>query len=201
MTVRHELGRRWKEEVIAYILSIFPAFFRYSEKWWMANNIRLEGIPCEIQTRFLSSTSRKRCAPPPWMKLLFVSNFPEINHKESYSPHLYSGQHLPALWVARQPDFFSHLMTSQVMSGGRHTHCSHIEAVGMTSFSLYRTSSETHTANHNFQWKRTSHVAAGYLGVRGCRSTQQPHKNQKYCLTFRGPCIVIYSYNKTNEMH
>jgi len=20
-------------------------------------------------------------------------------------------------------------------------------------------------------------------------------------LTFRGPCIVIYSYNKTNEMH
>jgi len=21
------------------------------------------------------------------------------------------------------------------------------------------------------------------------------------CLTFRGPCIVIYSYNKTNEKH
>ena len=21
------------------------------------------------------------------------------------------------------------------------------------------------------------------------------------CLTFRGPCIVIYSYNKANEMH
>jgi hypothetical protein len=26
-------------------------------------------------------------------------------------------------------------------------------------------------------------------------------KTKKVNLTFRGPCIVIYSYNKTNEMH
>jgi hypothetical protein len=28
-----------------------------------------------------------------------------------------------------------------------------------------------------------------------------PSKPDSKNLTFRGPCIVIYSYNKTNEMH
>jgi hypothetical protein len=32
MTVRHELEKRWKEEIIAFILSILPAFFRDSAK-------------------------------------------------------------------------------------------------------------------------------------------------------------------------
>jgi len=76
MAVTHELERKWKVEVIAYILSILPAFFRYSEKWWMANNIRLEGMQCEIQTRFLSNTSRKGCAPPPSDEISVSVEFP-----------------------------------------------------------------------------------------------------------------------------
>jgi hypothetical protein len=82
---------------------------------------------------------------------------------QHHSPHLYSGHHSLGRWMARQPDFFSHLTASQEMSGGRHTHRSHRVAVGMGSSSLYRTSSETHTANRNqkiVHCKRTSRTAA-----------------------------------------
>ena len=37
-------------------------------------------------------------------------------------------------------------------------------------------------------------------GVRCPRAVRHLWNNQKY-LTFRGRCIVIYSYNKINEMH
>jgi hypothetical protein len=42
----------------------------------MANNIRLEGMPCEIQTRFLSNTSQKRRAPLPHDEISVCIEFP-----------------------------------------------------------------------------------------------------------------------------